>query len=175
MKEKITGEPVKLLLPHETYGYADFPIISPQMESSIINPQSRAVIDIGGENNGARLTGRYRGTLKEELVDLFYVFNARRPGAKDPDEALEIMDAIQKAAGFPITGIVDNTNLMQETTIDIVAGEAHRAEEIARKTGLPLVFHCVREDLYPEASKRIKGPILPLKLFLTPEWVLESK
>ncbi len=169
------SEPVELILPEERYGYADFPIISARMESYVLDPSRPLVVDMGGDPVGARLLGRYRGRIAPEHVHLFYVYNGRRPFSRGEEDSRELLDSIGRVCGFPITGLIHNTNLMDESTPEILAGEMHNARQLADKFGIPIQFHCIREDLFNEASKKFRNePIFPLKLFIRPVWKQQS-
>lgn len=162
---------VNVLAPPAPYGYADFPIIIPQVESSIRNLDIRTVVDVGGEDIGARLVGRYSGQIAKEDVDFLYVFNANRPQANDLLKLREMLSLIESAAGFPFTGIVNNTHLMKESTVEILESSIRKVEKFSELLQIPIRFHCIREDLYPLARKRIKADILPLKIYITPVWL----
>jgi hypothetical protein len=162
---------VELILPDSKYGHADFPIISAVMESRILDPASLLVVDAGGDAAGALMIGRYRGRLDPRLVDLFFVFNARRPFSRGEEDIYGLMDSIERACGFEFTGLVHNSHLMGETRVEVLAESMARAEEIAKKRGIPVQFQCIMEDLFPDASKMFRDvPLLPLKLFIKPVW-----
>lgn len=171
IKDKIENKLVELIIPRSRYGYADFPIIPPEMESYIVSPDRPAVIDVGGDELGARLVGRYHKRLSPEDVDFLYVYNANRPLWTGSD-TLEMIQSIQSAGKFNLTGIVHNSHLMGESTIESLKKNIPVVEEIASKANLKIRFHCIREDLFEETTKELKNiPLFPLKLYLTPEWM----
>lgn len=163
---------VKIILPEEKHGYADFPIISAEMESYITDPKRPAVVDVGGDPAGARLLGRYRGRMDPSSVQIWSVYNGRRPFSRGDSDIRETMDGIEKACGMKITGLIHNTNLMYETTMEVFSSCIEEAVRIAGERSIPVQFHCIREDLFCEATKKFSGiPILPLKLYVKPAWV----
>jgi len=162
---------VELVLPDKKYRYADFPIISASMAAYVLDGDRPLVIDVGGDSVGARLAGRYRGRLNPDIVHFWYVYNGRRPFSRGEDEIGEMMYSIEKASGFKLTGLIHNTHLMGESTVDILAQNFEKAEQLAKKNSIPLRFHCIREDLFHKASNKFKNiPLLPLKLFIKPVW-----
>jgi len=171
IRKSINNNGIEVLVPRGPYEYTDFPVISPQMESHIISPEKRVVVDVGGETTGARIVGRYGGSVDPEDVEVFYVFNGKRNLNNDLSEIIDDLEKIGKVIPFPFTGIIHNSHLMNESTVDILESYIEQAKNISKYTGISLRFHCIREDLYGEASKRIEGHLLPLKLFLTPEWL----
>ena len=76
---------------------------------------------------------------------------------------LAVMREIENAGGLPITAIVNNSNLGSETTAeDILASQAY-AQEICRRTCLPLKMTTVRAELMPELEGKIEN-LFPLHL-----------
>ena len=171
VKNRLKDESIELLLPPEPYGYADFPIISQGADSHIRHPDMSVVVDVGGDEAGARLMGRYSQTLQSMNADFFYVYNANRPDASDMDQLSTSVNLIQKSGRFRFTGIIHNSHLMKETTVETLESNMEKAFEVASMLKLPILFHCIREDLLPEALKKIKEPLFPLKLYLEPVWI----
>lgn len=171
IRQAVNNTNVEVMAPPEPYGYADFPIITPQMDSKIRDKNSYAVVDMGGEANGARLAGRFHGIISPEEVDFFYVFNGNRPGANDDSDTISTIEAIRNSSGFPLTGIVHNSHLMGESTPETLLSHMDRAKTISVMTGIPISFHCVREDLFESVSKKTQEQILPIKIFNTPDWI----
>jgi signal recognition particle receptor subunit beta len=100
------------------------------------------IIDVGGDDEGARALGRYRDFLPEQEYDMLYVVNKSRLNTQKPEEALELLKAIEAVSGLKCTGIVNNTHLCAETTAEIIEASLPYAEEIAEKAGVPLLFTC---------------------------------
>ncbi len=171
VKNRLKDEPIELLLPPEPYGYADFPIISQGADSHIRHPEMSVVIDVGGDEAGARLVGRYKEALQTADSEFLFVYNANRPDATDMEQLLKSINLIQKSGRFQFTGIIHNSHLMKETTVDTLEVNMGNAFELASMLNLPILFHCIREDLLPEALKKIKEPLFPLKLYLEPVWI----
>lgn len=171
VKNRLKDESIELLLPPEPYSYADFPIISQGADSHIRHPEMSVVVDVGGDEVGARLMGRYSGALQKMDSDFLYVYNANRPDAADMEQLFKSISQIQKSGRFQFTGIIHNSHLMNETTVETLESNMERASEVASMLNLPVLFHCIREDLLPEALKKIKEPLFPLKLYLEPVWI----
>ncbi|MDD3113898.1 MAG: hypothetical protein PHT56_05845, partial [Candidatus Izemoplasmatales bacterium] len=71
--------------------------------------------------------------------------------------------------GFKVTGIINNSNLLRETTYDdILVGEAKIAG-VAKKADIPIVFTSVYEELY-DPTIPIAGEPLILKLYFRKNW-----
>ena len=94
---------------------------------------------------------------------MLMVINRFRPLTPDAVSTVEVMREIEAACAIPFTGIVNNSNLAEETTADDVLSSVSYAEEVSEKSGLPVVLTTVKESLYDELKDRI-SPLLALKL-----------
>ena len=131
----------------------DIPAL-PQSMYAITDDRSRSVVvDLGGDDRGALALG-----MKEENdFDLFAVVNMFRPLTTTAQDTLEVIKEIETASGLRFTGIVNNSNLGEETTVQTVLSSVPYAEEISRVSGLPVVMTTVKKELYPELLGKINN------------------
>lgn len=148
----------------------DIPAV-PSAIRSVFDDRTRTVLlDVGGDDAGAAALGQFSNMIREENnFRLLYVFNARRPLTKTPEEALRILREIETASRIPAGELVNNTNLGPETDAAVVEGSAGYARELSRLSGLPLQFTAVKEGL-PVRAERMGTEILPVKIFVNPPW-----
>ena len=107
-----------------------------------------AVFDVGGDDRGALALGRYRDAIMAENDYAFlFVINRYRPLTRTAEDTVGVMREIEEAAGMSFDGVVNNSNLGDETTVETVRSSLKYADEVCGITGLPLVMTCVREDL----------------------------
>ena len=66
-------------------------------------------------------------------------------------------EEIERAGKLPFTGIVNNANLGDETTPEIILEGLEFAEEVERASGLPVAFSAVRSDLTGGLKEKIKN------------------
>jgi hypothetical protein len=84
---------------------------------------------------------------------------------------LKIREEIEAKAKMPITGIVGNANLMEETTLDVVMQGFEFCRRVADEGRIPLEFITVPAALLTRLPKNdIPCPILALKRQLVPPW-----
>lgn len=134
----------------------DIPAL-PQSMYAITDDKSRkVVVDLGGDDRGALALGRLAPAILEENdFDLFAVINMFRPLTKTAEETVGVMKEIEAASGLRFTGLVNNSNLGEETTPETVLSSLPYAEETARLTGLPIVMTTVEKELYPLLKEKI--------------------
>ena len=125
----------------------DLPSIPAESYSVFNRKDVYAVFDIGGDDSGAYVLGRFAPYVTEDDFDNLYVVNFNRPLTPTAGEAFEVLKEVENASHIPFTGIVNNTNLGEETTQETIAISNAEALKLARFSSLPLVMTTVREDL----------------------------
>lgn len=125
----------------------DLPSIPAESYSVFNRKDVYAVFDIGGDDSGAYVLGRFAPYVTEDDFDNFYVVNFNRPLTRTADEAFEVLKEVERASHIPFTGIVNNTNLGEETTVEDIVLSNKEALELAESASLPLVMTTVRKDL----------------------------
>lgn len=142
----------------------DIPALPQQMYSITDDQTLTAVMDIGGDDRGALALGRYTPALIEENnYDMLLVVNRFRPLTPDAESTVEIMREIEAAGGLPFTGIINNSNLGDETTPENVLSSVEYAEKISSLTGLPVKMTTVRAEIYNQLTDKVPD-LFPLTL-----------
>ena len=142
----------------------DVPALPAEIYSLCADRESHVVIDLGGDDRGALALGRLRQfLLQEDDFDMVFVLNGYRPLTRTPAEVLEVMQEVEAASGLPITAIVNNSNLGEETDAETVLASLPLAEEVESLSGHPLLFTSVREELFSNLRPQIDR-LFPLKL-----------
>lgn len=161
-EQELNNAGIELISPHFANSNVDLPALPQELYGIFERKDKCAVLDIGGDDRGAYALGRFVPFIMEENdFDNFFVANFYRPLTKTPEEALEVMREIEIAGKVPFTGIINNSNLGEETTAEDVEATFERAEKLAELAGIPVVYTSVRENL----AAGVHGKnILPLKL-----------
>ncbi len=159
--------------------YANSNVDVPAMPSeayAIIDDQTlRAVIDVGGDDRGALAMGRYApAILKENDYEMLLVINKYRPLTRDCASALAVMREIETACQMKFTGIVNNSNLGDETDEKTVLASVAYAEEISKASGLPIRMTTVKEELYEKLKEKVVN-CTAIKLFVKQSWAKQEE
>ena len=155
---------IKLIASAFAGSNVDLPSLPQEMYALTDDKSSHAILDIGGDERGALVLGRYAPQIKEENdYEMLFVFNACRPLTPDADSALEVMREIETAGKIPFTGIINNSNIGEETTPETVLSTLEKAKELSEKAGIPLVMTSVHSKIFPSLENKIPN-LFPLKL-----------
>ncbi len=142
----------------------DIPALPPDLYAITDDKSIRVLIDVGGDDRGALALGRLAPSiLEEDSYEMLMVINGYRPLTRDAASTLEVLQEIEAACGIPFTGLVNNSNLGNDTTADDVLASLAYAEEVSRITGLPVVMTAFHEDLLPALGDKVPHPF-PLAL-----------
>ncbi len=143
----------------------DVPALPGEIYSITDEKNIHSIVDIGGDDRGALALGRFaEKILTENDYEMLFVINKYRPGTSNADDTIEVMHEIETSAGLKFTGIINNSNIGDETTEDDVIKTFDFAKEVSEKSGLPIKFTAVKEELYPKLCD--KENIFPIKIYV---------
>lgn len=146
----------------------DIPALPANMYRLTADKDITAVIDVGGDDRGAYALGRLVPEIKSENnFDMLMVINGYRPLTPDAEATIEVMREIETACGLQFTGLVNNSNIGEETTAQNVINSMSYASEVSRLSGLPVVMTSVKADLYDQLCDKIDN-LLPMTLQAKP-------
>lgn len=159
---------IRLIVSEFASSNVDLPSMPADLYAITDDRSLSVIMDIGGDDRGALALGRLRDAiLDEDDYEMYMVVNRYRPLTPDADTTIEVMREIERACGIPFTGIINNSNLGDETDAETVLSSVAYADQVAEKASLPLVLTTVREDLYDSLKEKI-SPLLCLHLQAKP-------
>jgi hypothetical protein len=162
---------VALILPPAAYRQADLPVLSPEVAGAIRQPGGLTILDVGGDNVGARVLAALAAAFAGRPYRMLQVVNPLRPATATAAGCLSIRREIEAAAGLAVDGLIGNANLIDETSVGVVLDGAAFMRALARESGLPLVCVTAPEALAPQLdSARIGCPVLAIRRQLVPPW-----
>jgi hypothetical protein len=148
----------------------DVPAMPAEAYAIIDDLSIRAVVDVGGDDRGALALGRYTPAIKEQNdYEFLLVINKYRPLTPDCASTVEVMKEIETACGMKFTGIVNNSNLGDETDEETVLNSVDYANGISEATGLPVRMTTVREELYDKLKDKVIN-CTPIRLYVRQSW-----
>ncbi|MCE5188377.1 MAG: hypothetical protein LLF75_04270 [Eubacteriales bacterium] len=154
---------------HFSEQYYDAPTLAGGVPERLANASEYTVLDVGGNDTGARMIGRFAATLNQPLAKVFYVVNTYRPWSKNYVTIDGIMTSILKVSRLRGIHILTNPNIGAETTeADFRAGLDRTHELLDPFMAVEGV--CVQETLFEAAKRYTRLPVFPLRLFLNYDW-----
>jgi len=118
----------------------DVPAIPAEINMIFENDDIHAVLDIGGNDEGARAVSRFRDEIKRVGYQMYFVVNTRRPMTDTPEKILKMLYEIQNSAGVNVSGFVNNTNILDDTTSECILEGGRIIKAASKISGIPISF-----------------------------------
>ena len=112
---------------------------------------------------GAIVLGSIKKRIENTDTAIYMAVNTLRPFTSDPEQIAIMTNELAAAAGFKIDGYLNNTNLLEETTADIVAEGESKILEASKITGIPLIANCVMENVEIPDGKLANHELFKMK------------
>ena len=133
------------------------------------------IIDVGGDDAGATVLGRFSEAIMAGPHQMLYVVNRYRNLTQNPQEALEVMDEIQVKSGLKVTGIGNNSHLRDQTdpetvlnALEFVALCAQLAQVDLLCTTVPILALEQNKQVFCVEDSRSK--FYPVKMLVRTPW-----
>ena len=165
---------VRVIAPVFAGTTVDTPSLSAAVFSAFEAPGA-VVFDVGGDDVGATALGQFRCNIEPLDYDMLYVVNRYRNLTATPAEAINLLREIERASRLRATGIVNNSHLKAETTVETVLDSAGFAREVADELSLPLKCTTIPQKLAKELSRKPKEEkylenAYPVKNYVCTQW-----
>ncbi|MEA4946556.1 MAG: hypothetical protein VB058_03195 [Oscillospiraceae bacterium] len=152
--------------------------MSAAVASAFVGNWDLVVFDVGGDAAGAMSLGRYHqdfAALPEGSLEVYDIVNVFRPMSESPERVLKLREEMEGFARLPVTGFVNNANLLTLASAD----DLRRGYDVLRETsdlaGLPVRFTTARPEFLAEfladgRDMRYVGTPLALKTYIHRSW-----
>jgi hypothetical protein len=170
--EVLIARGVDVVAPSNVARHLDTPAITPQVLGAMQQDDRWIILDVGGDEQGARALGQYSATLRRQGYVMYLVVNPYRPFTADTEGICEAIAQIERTSRLLVTGLVSNPNLLGGTATGHLRDGIAVVELAGRQLGMPVVFTTVERSLL-DAAKGIlppEMPILPLERFFVMPW-----
>ena len=153
---------IRLIAPVFAGTTLDTPTLPPELYSLFEPSAGKVFIDAGGDDAGVTALGGLHELLEEAGYQMLYVINRYRVLSQTPEEALALLREIETASRLKATGLVNNSHLGVETTLETLLGGLDFARKTAELTGLPLLYSTAPDfalkpgETLPEGFREIK-------------------
>ncbi|MHB8096154.1 MAG: hypothetical protein ACYDEI_00665 [Erysipelotrichaceae bacterium] len=146
----------------------DFPALSGDLPS-YINQGKTVIIDCAGSENGLKPLASFMDALVHAKV--YIVINFNRIESR-LEYISELIDLFEKRSHLKIAGLVHNTHMLDETTVEMIISAQLRCEDLSKQLNLPIIYTMIRNDFYQECKEMIHNECVVYdKLILREVWM----
>ncbi len=174
VREKITSQGIRMM-DSSINSSADLPAIPAEMYAPFADKSYDYVIDLGGNDVGTTVLGRYKEIMKTEETDFFMVVNVFRPDTMDVKKILTEKEKLERRSGISVTGFINNSNLVRDTKAEDILYGDEILKEVSRITDVPIKYTSYVEDVVKDMTEEVKsklaGEIIPMKYFMRAVWM----
>ena len=150
--------------------WQDFPALSYGFLSKI-KAKENVIIDLAGSANGLKPLENCYGTIVDDY-EFFCVVNIFRNDTSNAEKIIEFVNNINQISKLPLTGLINNSNLVHETTAEHIIMSQDIVADAAKACGLPVKYMQIKSSIYPEVKGKIKAENILLfdKLQMREDW-----
>ena len=174
---QLAARGVRVVSSAPEYEMADVPALSPAIYGAIDDVSMPLVMDVGGDDDGARVLGRFRSHLERAGYDMLYVVNTLRPFSSSPEEITAMLRAVENTSRLACTALVSNTNLGVASSAKEVRTGLDTVRRVSDEVGIPVRFFAVSRGVaqsWGESVRRIARdydiPVFVIDRMVLPPW-----
>ena len=156
----------------ENESTAELPALSASVRAPLEDSTCRVIIDTGGNDMGAIVLNQFSKYFTDDETTVLAIVNVNRPETNDINSAIEHIKAIEFITGLNVSFIINNTNLLRETTIDDILVGQKFCKEICKLTDKNFLCDCYPVGIInPEELTGLSSNLMPLGLYMRPTWL----
>ena len=150
-----------------------------EVQSAFAMDWDTVIFDVGGDAVGSTALGRYHEDflqLEEGALEVLNVVNIRRPLAGTVEKVVRLQEEMQIHSRLKITGMINNTNLAEMTTVQELHDGYEIIKEVSERTGVPVKYTSGKKELLdrflaePGHDPKYIGTPLPIDIYMRRDW-----
>ena len=149
----------------------DLPAVAADIITPLEDKSYEYVIDVGGDSVGARVLGRFKNYIEDGDYDMFMVVNANREQIMDLEGIKRHKETIEATSRLKVTGFINNTHLIRETTLEDVLKGDKLLKEASKELGIPIRYVSAMSHIASQIPDEVSGEILALDLIMRDQWM----
>ena len=144
--EELRMHGIDIIAPQFANSNVDIPSLPAEIYS-VFAPGRRAVLDVGGDDNGAAALGMFADMIKQNEYEMIYVINRYRNQIAEPQKAADLAALIEKNSKLKITSVANNSNIGNLTTKKEILGSMDYAKKTSDLLDVPLICTTAMIDI----------------------------
>ena len=173
-KDILEEKGIQVIAPMFANSNVETPALPAEM-NLVFETDRDVVMDVGGDDAGSVVLGRYHEQLNNVDYEMIYLINHYRNLTATPAETAEVLHQIEEASRCKAKAVVANSHLKQETTWDVVKNAIPYAKETAEECNLPLKAVTIpsalcEDEAVKEEMKAMDLPWEPVEIYVKAPW-----
>ncbi len=167
--ELLQEDNIKVIAPVYANSNVDIPSLPAEI-NSIFTTDATVILDVGGDDVGATVLGRFARQMESVDYDLYYVVNHYRNLTSEPEDAVEILREIMQVSHLKPSAVINNSHLKADTTAQVILDSMDFAKKVCELTELPLAAVTAPKSLAAELEGKTEAAILPIDIIVKTGW-----
>lgn len=147
VRNRLEAGGIKVITPVYANTNVDVPSLPAEINSLFEDKSYSVILDVGGDDLGARAVSRYRDQIACDDYIHYFVVNTRRPMTRTPDEIIRMILEIQDGAGLKVDKLVNNANMLGESTPELLAEASEILGVVSDRLSIPVGFISGMEEV----------------------------
>ena len=157
---------IRVISPDYASTNIDIPVLPGDILSVFSDKDCYAVLDLGGDDDGAVALGQYFRYLKDEDYEMYFVLNALRPDTSTTEDVKILAANIEYISRARITGIINNTNLSYLSEAKHLNGSMDFAREVAKELGVEIKYITGTKEMLECLDSKDRQKAMEIELFM---------
>lgn len=171
VKDVLESVGITVIVPNFAGTTVDVPSLPAEIYSVFDDDSyDKIVFDVGGDDIGALVLGRYQSKIVAQEHEMFYVINTKRPLSATKDEIIEMLNAIEESSRLKVGHLINNSNLSYETTVEDLAAGQRIIDRVSKETGIPVTYISGTRQVIDQLPSDMKSRAFELELYMQPIW-----
>ncbi|MHB1651108.1 MAG: hypothetical protein ACYCVD_01360 [Desulfitobacteriaceae bacterium] len=170
MAVKLEREGVEVIRPAGELALAENPSLVPKIEGALRDKTQYVILDVGGDEAGATVLGRYHPFVTAGDAAVLQVVNVYRPFSTSVEEIEELRRGIELKAHCQVQGWIHNSNLQTWTTLKDWELAGKVMGQLIVKSGIPLAGCGVEPEWAERVGLTWNPEWIPIERFLSLGW-----
>jgi hypothetical protein len=136
---------------------ADLPALAPEIRKPLEDESCYTVVDVGGDESGAKILNQFNKYFLSNNSEMLCIINANRPETSSVKGALRHIRRIEEVTKLPVTGLVNNTHMLRETSMEDIEKGFELCSELSKRLNIQVVYNCYPESLFDNREREIRA------------------
>ncbi len=165
-KAFLQSKGIRVISPDYASTNIDIPVLPGDILSVFSDESAYAVLDLGGDDDGAVALGQYNRYLSKESYDMFFVLNSLRPDTSSIEDIVTLANNIELTSRAKISALINNTNLSYLTESHHLTDSLEFSEKAARELGVELRYITGTKEILNSLPDSYRSKAMEIELFM---------
>lgn len=170
VKKEFEMRGITVIAPLYANTNVDVPALPGEINKVFERKDLSVVLDVGGDDMGAKAVSRYRDEIMADDYEMFYVVNPRRPMTGNAADIAAMLHEIEESARIKMQSLVNNGNLLYETTVESIVEDHSILKAAAAEMNLPIGFLSCFKEYAVKLEEKLDVPVLRMDKHIMLPW-----